>query len=93
MPSAPVLQLHTNSWLVSIAATEPVLYAAKASLAERWETIGDTMVCSAFSGAKRVLCASVDRFWRLVPEEIIPVCGGGDAEEEVVIVVDGDASY
>lgn len=62
MPSAPVLQLHNNSWLVvSIEAT--VLSADQASLAERCETMEvDTMVCSVFSGAKRVVRASVDLF-------------------------------
>lgn len=37
----------------------PILSAAKASFAVRWETM-DTMVCSIFSGVKSDVCASVD---------------------------------
>lgn len=37
----------------------PILSAAKASFAVRWETM-DTMVCSIFSGAKSDVCASTD---------------------------------
>lgn len=38
----------------------PILSAAQASFAVRWETM-DTMVCSDFSGEKSDVCASVDR--------------------------------
>lgn len=43
----------------------PILSAAQASFAVRWETM-DTMVCSIFSGAKRDVCASVDLLRALV---------------------------
>lgn len=38
----------------------PILSAAQASLAVRWETM-DTKVCSIFSGVKRDVRASADR--------------------------------
>lgn len=38
----------------------PILSAAQASFAVRWETM-DTMVCSIFAGEKSDVCASMDR--------------------------------
>lgn len=72
----------------------PVLSADQASFAERCETI-DTMVCSAFSGPKSDVCASVDLLRAPVNlytgsvicslvAEMIPVRG---EEVEVVVVV------
>ncbi len=69
----------------------PILSAAQASFAVRWDTM-DTMVCSVFSGAKSEVCASVDRLRAPVNLEIcavicsliIPVSG---AVVVVVVVV------
>lgn len=47
----------------------PILSAAQASFAERWETMV-TMVCNIFSGAKSDVCASVDLLWAPLPLEI-----------------------
>ena len=75
----------------------PILSAAQASFAVRWETM-DTMVCSVFSGAKSEVCASVDRLRALLDLEIcgdicsfvadfIPVSGAAVVVVVVVVVV------
>lgn len=69
----------------------PILSADQASFAERWETI-DTKVCSAFSGAKSDVCASVDLLRAPVNLEIGGVICSLEAEmtpvrEAVVVVV------
>lgn len=53
----------------------PILSAAHASLAVRWETM-DTMVCSIFSGVKSDVCASIDRL--RVPVNL-EICSLADA--------------
>lgn len=50
----------------------PILSAAQASLAVRWETM-DTMVCSIFSGAKSDACESAARLRTPVRLENGPV--------------------
>lgn len=75
----------------------PVLSAAQASFAERWETM-ETMVCSIFSGVKSDVCASVDRLRAPVNletgavvcslvSEIIPVSGVAVVVVVVVLVI------
>lgn len=60
VPASLFIRRHLP-WLFSIEVTDvPILSAAQASFAVRWETM-DTMVCSIFSGAKSEVCASVDR--------------------------------
>lgn len=72
----------------------PIVSAAQASLAVRWETM-DTMVCSLFSAEKSEACASVDLLLAPLNREIgavncsfvamiIPVSGVGG--EGVVMV-------
>lgn len=75
----------------------PILSAAKASFAVRWETM-DTMVCSIFSGAKSDVCASTDLLRAPVSLEIgadicsfvaemTPVSGASVVLVVVVVVV------
>lgn len=76
----------------------PMLSAAQASFAVRWDTMDtmDTMVCSAFSGAKSDVCASVDLLRAPVnletgavicslEAEIIPVSGAAVVVAVVVV--------
>lgn len=64
----------------------PILSAAQASFAVRWETM-DTMVCSIFSGAKSDVCASMDRLRALANLEIGAVICCLVAEMISVVVV------